>query len=112
MRDDDGVVQLWTISPNGCEPAQLTCNRWDIASAFTWSPDGRRIAHLMDGSVCVTNIVDGQTIRLTDRTDDARSPRPEACVFSPNSKSIAYVRPVLTGNRASIRSSCTICRAI
>jgi hypothetical protein len=94
MKDDDGIVQLWTVSPNGGEPRQLTYNEHDIASAFTWSPDGCWIAHLMDGCVCVTNTTSGATYRMTDPLDDGHAPRPEACVFSPSGKQIAYVRPV------------------
>ncbi len=95
MKDDAGVVQIWTISPNGGEPSQLTHNTYDVASAFTWSPDGRWIAHGMDGSACVTDADSGKTWRLTDKSDEARAPRPEACVFSPDGKRIAYVRPVV-----------------
>jgi hypothetical protein len=31
------------------------------------------------------------------RRDDADAPRPEACVFSPDGRQIAYVRPVRDG---------------
>ncbi len=34
MRDDNGIVQLWLISPQGGEPRQLTHNKTDIQSAF------------------------------------------------------------------------------
>jgi Tol biopolymer transport system component len=94
MKDDQGLVQLWTLSPNGGAPAQLTRNPWPVSSAFTWSPDGRHIAHTMDGSLCVTDTRDGSTSRLTARAEDAAAPRPEACVFSPDGKRIAFVRPV------------------
>jgi len=94
MKDDQGLVQLWTLSPNGGAPAQLTRNPWPISSAFTWSPDGRHIAHTMDSSLCVTDTRDGSTSRLTARAQDAAAPRPEACVFSPDGKRIAFVRPV------------------
>jgi hypothetical protein len=97
MRDDDGIVQLWTVSPVGGQPVQVTRNRADIASAFTWSPDGRRIAHVMDGSVCVTDTSSGSTHRLTGRSHPA--PRPEACVFSPDGTQVAFVRQVRTGSR-------------
>ncbi len=40
MPDAAGVVQLWTISPLGGEPAQLTHGEHPIASAFTWRPTG------------------------------------------------------------------------
>lgn len=92
MKDDAGVVQLWTVSPRSGSVRQVTKNPWPVASAFTWSPDGRQIAHVMDNSVCVTGVASGQTTRLTSRTDDASAPRPEACVFSPNGKSIAFMR--------------------
>ncbi len=100
MRDDEGIAQLWTISPNGGQPRQLTHNSRSIASAFTWSPDGRLLAHVMDNSVCVTDAETGRTVRLTPRNDDARAPRPEACVFSPDGSRIAYVRTVPEAGRS------------
>jgi WD40 repeat protein len=100
MRDDDGVVQLWTVSPNGGPPDQITRNSFDIASAFTWSPDGRRIAHLVGNSVCVTDADTGQTTRLTLALPSSNFPRPAACVFSPDGRRIAYVRPVPAGGAA------------
>jgi hypothetical protein len=98
MKDDAGVVQLWTVSPLGGPPTQLTHNRQSIASTFTWSPDGRCIAHAMDNSICVTDTATGKTMRLTDPADTATAPRPEACVFSPDGNQVAYVRPVWMKN--------------
>ena len=92
LKDDDGVVQLWTVSTNGGIAHQLTRNRWSIASAFTWSPEGRFIAYVMDHSVFATEIATGESIRLTGRSTDSESPRPEACVFSPDGLKIAYLR--------------------
>ena len=94
MKDDHGVVQIWTVSPNGVEPRQVTHNRDDVASAFTWSPDGRWLTHAMDGCVCITNAETGKTYCLTQHSGAETAPRPEACVFSPDGKQIAYVRPV------------------
>lgn len=94
MKDDAGVIQLWTVSPNGGAATQVTRNPWPIASAFTWSPDGRWLAHVMDRSVCVTDTTTGQTRRLTEPPAVDQAPRPEACVFSPDGRSIAYVRRV------------------
>ena len=91
-RDDSGVIQLWTISPNGGLPRQVTRNAHDIASAFTWSPDGEQVAHMMDGSVCQTHVATGETRRLTLRGSADSALRPEACVFSPDGRRIAYLR--------------------
>lgn len=94
MRDDAGVVQLWTISPNGGEPQQVTHHPFDVASAFSWSRDGQSLAYIADNSVFVTDVATGVATRLTRRSDDATAPRPEACVLSPDGRRIAYVRPV------------------
>ena len=93
MRDDVGAVQLFTVSPNGGRPAQVTHDGWSVASSFSWSPDGRRIAYVADGSVFVVDVADGASTRLTDRTI-AAPPRPEACVFSPDGRRIAFMRSV------------------
>jgi len=92
MRDEQGIVQLFCVSPNGGEPKQLTHNPWPVASAFTWSPDGRWIAHAMDNSVFATDAMTGHSVRLTTRSADSAAPLPLACVFSPNGKQIAYLR--------------------
>lgn len=93
-KDDDGIVQLWTISPNGGSPVQVTRNPWPAASAFTWSQDGTRLAYVMDNSVFVTEVATGVSTRLTRRSTDDKAPRPEACVFSPDGRKIGYVRQV------------------
>jgi Tol biopolymer transport system component len=97
MKDDAGVVQLWTVSPRGSAPRQVTGNETGVTSAITWSPDGRRIAHVMDGSVCMTDIADGRTTRLTPRRDGTDAPLPFACVFSPDGRAVAYMRNVAAG---------------
>lgn len=94
MKDDAGIVQLWTVSPAGGTPRQVTRNASGISSAFTWSPDGTRLAHVMDGSVCLTEIASGRTTRLTPRTEEAAAPLPQACVFAPDGRNIAFLRNV------------------
>ncbi len=98
MKDDAGIVQFWTISTNGGTPVQLTHNPWPVAAAFSWSPDGRRLACVMDNSVFVTDTATGQSRRVTARTADVTAPRPEACVFSPDGNQIAFVRREQTGD--------------
>ncbi len=92
MKDDNGIVQLYTINPNGGEPVQRTHQSTSIESAFSWHCYSKHVAYIMDGSVCVTQIATGVTQRLTEKSEMA--PRPEACVFSPNGRYIAYVQAV------------------
>jgi hypothetical protein len=94
MKDDDGTVQFWTVSPQGGPPVQITHNPWPIGSAFDWCKDGRHVAHVLDGSIALTHVATGQTQRLTPKTSPDLAPRPEACVVSPDQKQVAYVRRV------------------
>lgn len=94
MKDDDGVVQLWTVSPNGGEPRQVSRTREGIGSTFTWSPDGRWLAHALGGALAVTDAASGATHRLTAEARPGEGPRPEACVFSPDGRRIAYIRRI------------------
>jgi hypothetical protein len=98
MRDEVGVVQLWTISPNGGEPRQVTDHSFDVASTFTWHPDGKRVAYIGDGSVWLTDVESTASERLTASVKGESSPRPEACVISPDGNAIAYVRRISQNN--------------
>jgi hypothetical protein len=94
MKDAAGVAQIWTVSPNGGgQPRQVTRNKHDVSSAFSWSPDGKLIAHTMNRQVCVTQIQSGKTVAITKENPKAPL-RPEACVISPDGRRVAYVRRV------------------
>lgn len=94
MRDNAGIVQLFTVSPRGGPIRQISHYEESVSSAFTWSLDGRSIAHVLGASVVVIEVATGEYRRLTDVGVQAISPRPEACVFSPDGQRVAYVRPV------------------
>ncbi len=94
MRDDAGVVQLWTISPGGGPPRQITGDPWDVESAFTWSPWGTHIAYVGDRSVMTVDAATGKSTRITPPSPAEERPRPEACVFSPDGRHIAFCREI------------------
>jgi hypothetical protein len=94
MRDEVGHAQLWTISPLGTELRQVTSYPFDVASAFSWHPGGMYVAHVADDSVWIVNTDTGESRRVT-AAEVGLSPRPEACVFSPDGSQIAYVQPVV-----------------
>ncbi|WP_445495913.1 DUF3748 domain-containing protein [Photorhabdus sp. SF281] len=92
MKDDNGIVQLWTISPNGGEPRQITRGNCGIQSAFSWEGSGRFVAFICDNSVMLCDVQNGQMRRLTERTEQA--PSADAVVISPDSHHIAFRREV------------------
>ena len=90
-RDSDGVVQFWTVSPVGGDLRQVTRSRQPVASAFTWHPDGERVAFVAGDCVCLTDVTTGVTTRLTPPLPGVR---PEACVVSPDGAWVAFVQSV------------------
>lgn len=96
MADEAGLTQLWTTTSRGDPPRQVTRDPWPVASAFTWSRDGR-IAYVGDGSVMTVDAECGASRRITERSDEPLAPLPLACVFSPSGREIAYLRRVRNG---------------
>lgn len=90
-RDDVGIVQIFTVSPRGGEPVQMTHGPIGIESSFTWSPDGSCIACVIGDRVTAVDCETGEGRPLTRLRTDA-PPRPEACVFSPDGRRIAFMR--------------------
>jgi Tol biopolymer transport system component len=64
-------------------------------SAPTWSPDGRRLA--LEGSRAVF-VLDPATLELRRVATADRRPTGEASVWSPDSRSIAFIKPSTDGS--------------
>ena len=97
MKDGGGVVQLWTVSPNGGEPRQVSRSEHDIQSAFSWHPQGGAIALVCDNSVMLCEVAGGRLQRLTQRS--AQPPSADAVVFSPDGKKVAFMREIAGFNQ-------------
>ena len=89
MRDDNGIVQLWLISPEGGEPRQLTRNGSDIQSAFNWHPAGDRLGFVLENRIACCDAQTGQVTFLT--SDHGNPPSADAVVFSPDGRFIAWM---------------------
>ena len=98
-RDDDGVAQFWTVSPVGGDLRQVTRSLDPVASAFTWHPDGERVAFVIGDCVCLTDVTTGATTRLTPPLPGVR---PEACVVSPDGAWVAFVQTVEGVNQVGV----------
>lgn len=92
MKDDAGVVQLWTMAPTGGQPRQISHVAGDIQSAFSWHPDGTSVALINDNSVMLCDIGSGTMRRLTAKTHDC--PVADAVVCSPDGKYVAFMRRI------------------
>lgn len=92
MRDDDGIVQLWLISPDGGEPRQLTHTTHGIQSAFNWHPSGKALGFVLENRIAMCDAQHGDITFLS--ADHANPPSADAVVFSPDGKQIAWMEEV------------------
>ncbi|GAA4781021.1 DUF3748 domain-containing protein [Olivibacter ginsenosidimutans] len=91
--DKQGFVQLYSVSPQNGEIKVLTHNHFSVTGPFNFSPDGQYIAYPGDGSIWVTKVASGETVRITEKFAENDKPI-GAPVWSPNGKMIAYNRYV------------------
>jgi hypothetical protein len=103
VRDVQGVVQFWTVSPAGGKPVQITRGTAGVESAFSWGPDGRSVAMVMGGRISIVDVMDGH--RREIGPEGAFPLRPEACVFSPSGNHVAYMRVVEGNNQIFVSGS-------
>lgn len=97
MKDKEGIVQVFGVSPNGGDIKQLTSNKFPVQGQFNFSPDNRYLAYTADNSVFLTDLKTGETKRMTPKAEDAEKPV-GAVVWSNNGKMLAYNRYVESKN--------------
>lgn len=92
MRDAEGVVQLWVISPNGGESRQVTDGELGVQSAFNWHPSGKVLGFIQQGRIVLCDVQDGRVTPLTSPEPQQLSP--DAVVFSPDGQYVAWMQDV------------------
>ena len=65
--DDNNLIQVFSVSPNGGEIRQVTKNDFSVSGSINNSPDGRYLSYLADESVFVTEVKTGVSNRLTQK---------------------------------------------
>lgn len=93
MKDDRGVVQLYSVPTNGGEPRQITANDFDIETSLDISPDGAKAAYGSAEKIYSTNLQSGRTDCLTPAVPE-KSFGLRAIQWSHSGNMLAYNRKV------------------
>jgi hypothetical protein len=56
MKDEEGIFQVFGVSPNGGSLKQLTFNKFPVQGQFNFSPDDNYLAYAADNSVFITDL--------------------------------------------------------
>ncbi|PZR28054.1 MAG: DUF3748 domain-containing protein [Citrobacter freundii] len=96
--DNKGFIQLFTISPDGGKPDQLTTFAFSIQGPVNFSPDGNHIAYIADNSVFITEVNTASSSRITIRSDEDSKPV-GAVNWSNDGKTLCYNKYVEVDSR-------------
>jgi hypothetical protein len=100
--DVQGIIQIFRVSPNGGKIRQVTFNAFPVQGQFNFSPTQPLVAYVADNSIFVTNLVTGDSVRLTESTSDTEKPV-GAPVWSNNGNQLAYNRYVVHGSESYLQ---------
>lgn len=98
MKDDNGVVQIYTVPTIGGPIQQLTKFSTSLQSQFNVSPDGKRLSAIADNRVWLVDADDGAVTPITIRYNDEDAPVNGAS-WSPSGKFLVYNRYVASGDQ-------------
>lgn len=61
QKDDNGIVQIYSVSPNGGEIKAITSNEFSAETTFGISSDGKYLAYGAKEAIYVTSVADRKT---------------------------------------------------
>jgi len=95
-KDDNGIIQVFGVSPNDGKISQLTFNAHSVQGLFNFSPDGKQLAFLSENSVYITDVITGKSKQITPCYPEKERPA-GGVVWSNNGEMIAFNKFVKNG---------------
>ena len=92
-RDEQGIKQIFSVTPFGGAPVQLTFHDSDVQSAARWFPDSQHISYIWNNSIMKLKVGEKEAKALTKPTDLP----PTDIVIAHDGNSIAFNRQVPDG---------------
>ena len=97
-KDNNGIIQIFFISPIDGKSAQVTHHKSDVQSTVRWSPNGDFIYYVFDNSIVECNVQSGTEFGSTRKITERSTKPPSNIVLSNNGKIIAFNRVVKSNN--------------
>ncbi len=91
-KDENNIKQIFTISPNGGNPKQITFHESNVEGSVRWHPTGKSIFYIWNGSICEIEINDREFDKRLRIISKSSTPSPTNLVISHDGKMIAFNR--------------------
>lgn len=91
-KDDKGVQQVFTLSPLGGTPTQLTFHPSNVEGYFRWHPDGQHLCYVWNGSIALVKLGNESFENRVRLLTPSSNPSPSNLVWSHDGKKIAFNR--------------------
>lgn len=102
-KDENGIVQVFFVSPLGGEPLQATYHDSSVQSMVRWHPSDNQFSYVCDNSLFLANVSEegnvSDPVRITERSEAP----PFAHCWSRSGRQIAFNRYVSTGQDSFIQ---------
>ncbi|SEI80001.1 WD40-like Beta Propeller Repeat [Dyadobacter sp. SG02] len=93
-KDAKGFSQIFTISPNGGKPRQITECASDIIGNLRWHPDGKHVSYVYEGSIMLCEVGDAPFNERIQVLTEPSEFTTGNLVWSPDGKVLAFNRLV------------------
>lgn len=90
-KDENAVVQLFSVDVNGGKPLQITSHKTSIEGPFNVSPDGKSAAYISNNEVVISTLEDGKSV-FFPAPNGIRSKAAGAVMWSNAGNKLAYNR--------------------
>lgn len=93
-KDEKGVTQIFTLSPAGGKPQQLTEHESDVSGNLRWHPDGKHISYTWNGSIMLCQTGNAPFKDRYQTLTAASKPAPTNIVWAHDGRTFAFNKPV------------------
>lgn len=102
-KDDEGISQIFTLSPKGGQPRQVTESPTDVTGNLRWHPGGQQITYIHEGSILLCSVGEGTFEQRISTLAEAGEFAPGNLVWSPDGTVLAYNRLVKDGSGKGVQ---------
>jgi hypothetical protein len=101
-KDEGGIVQIFSVSPNGVGVRQVTHNGFSVQGTPNTHPKGDLLVYPANNRIYITHILSGKTYPVTSESGEEGKPI-GAASWSPDGNSITYNKYVKEANSAFLQ---------